>query len=116
MQTALLLEDEPLIAMDLEITLQGGGFDVVHMVTCADADQWLHANRADIAIVDIHLQDGSCHDVVGKLHAAGIPFVVHSGSHPSEHAGTPFEHGVWLSKPSIATDLIEAVTRAVAPD
>ncbi len=113
MRTALLLEDEPLIAMDLEFNLQDAGFDVVHLMSCADADRWIDGHSPDVAIVDVELRDGSCHAVVGRLRNAGVPFIVHSGSHPSEHTGTNFEHGSWLMKPSSMRDMISAVRQAI---
>lgn len=112
MATALLLEDEALIAMDLEMNLQAAGFEVVHLMSCTEATHWLDANRADVAIVDIQLTDGSCHGVAERLRLAGTPFIVHSGDQPHQHANTPFVHGVWLNKPSASTDLIEAVREA----
>lgn len=112
--TALLLEDEPLIAMDLELTLQGAGFEVAHLRSCSEADHWLSSNRPDVAIVDIILADGSCHDVVAKLRNLEVPFVVHSGDLPHQHARTPFEFGVWLTKPSASGELIVAIRLATA--
>jgi DNA-binding response OmpR family regulator len=114
MATALLLEDEPLIAMDMEENLQNSGFEVVHLMSCADANQWINSNHADVAIVDIQLTDGSCREVVERLHVTGVPFVVHSGDVAHQHVGTPFEHGIWLSKPSSYDDMIAAVRKAVS--
>lgn len=96
---ALLMEDEPLIALDVEATLAAAGFDVTTVPSCADALEWLDVCRPDIVIVDIILEDGPCHSVVARLVEDGIPFLVHSGDHPSMHVGTPFASGTWLSKP-----------------
>ena len=113
MQTALLLEDEPLIAMELEYTLREAGFDVSVVGTCVEATEWLDVCGPNIVIVDIMLRDGSSHAVVERLVADNIPFIVHSGDLPAMHAGTPFEHGTWLNKPTASTDLIEAVSQAI---
>lgn len=96
---ALLMEDEPLIALDVEATLANAGFDVTTVVSCSEALEWLDVCRPDIVIVDIILQDGPCHSVVARLVEDGIPFLVHSGDLPSMHAGTPLAAGTWLSKP-----------------
>ena len=103
---ALLLEDEPLIAIDLEQMLKAAGFQVATVMSCAEAEEWLAAQKPDIVIVDILLRDGPADKVVERLVDADIPFVVHSGDHPSQHAGTPFEHGSWISKPASEEDLI----------
>ncbi len=53
MATVLLLEDEPLIAMDLEYGLREVGFDVAIVATCSEAIDWLEVCRPDVVIVDI---------------------------------------------------------------
>lgn len=112
-RTALLLEDEPLIAMDVEMTLREAGFDVSIIGSCAEALEWLEVCRPDIVIVDIVLRDGPCHEVVRQLVTDGIPFVVHSGDLPTMHADTPFEAGAWVNKPSEATELLSVVRELV---
>jgi len=109
---ALLLEDEPLISMEIEMVLAGAGFDVSTAMTCKEALAWLESRNPDIVIVDIQLRDGPCHQVVDRIIAAGIPFLVHSGDHPGMHDGTPFSRAVWVSKPSSGNELAE-VARAL---
>jgi two-component SAPR family response regulator len=54
--TVLLLEDEPIIALDVEKLLQENGADkVVTLSTCAEAIGWLGVNTPNIAIVDPRL-------------------------------------------------------------
>jgi DNA-binding response OmpR family regulator len=114
MATVLLLEDEPLIAMDLEYELREVGFDVAIVATCSDAIDWLEVCRPDVVIVDIVLRDGPCHAVVEQLVADKIPFIVHSGDHPSMHENTPFAHGTWVSKPAEGAELVR-VARELVP-
>ena len=113
-RTALLLEDEPLIAMDVELNLRDAGFDVSIIGTCGEAKDWLEVCRPDVAIVDIMLRDGPCHEIVAQLVEDGIPFIVHSGDQLNMHTGTPFAGGIWVNKPSLAEDLLTAVREAVA--
>lgn len=112
--TDLLLEDEPLIAMDIEMTLRDAGFDVSVVGSCEEALEWLEVCRPDVVIVDIVLRDGPGHKVVDQLITDGIPFVVHSGDLPAVHEGTPFAAGSWINKPAIAADLVAAVRQLVA--
>lgn len=109
---ALLLEDEPLIAMDIEIILGGAGFDVTKVMSCKEAEDWLEICRPDIVIVDIILRDGPSDGIVAKLIEADIPFIVHSGDQPSMHGETPFAHGRWVSKPADGDELA-AVARTM---
>ena len=53
---ALLPEDEPLIALDIEHMLSSEGLDVTTVPSCADALEWLEVCRPDIVIVDIILR------------------------------------------------------------
>lgn len=105
---ALLLEDEPLIAMDIELMLGGAGFDVTTVMSCEEANEWLEICRPDIVVVGIILRDGPCHAVVKHLIERNIPFIVHSGDHPSMHVDTPFAHGRWVSKPADDGILVDA--------
>lgn len=109
---ALLLEDEPLIAIDIELILEGAGFDVTTVMSCAAANGWLDIFRPDIVVVDILLTDGPCNAIVEKLIEGNIPFIVHSGDHPSMHVGTPFAHGRWIGKPADGDELA-AVAQAM---
>jgi DNA-binding NtrC family response regulator len=82
----LLLEDEPLISMDLEMTLGAAGVDVTSVMSCEEANDWLEICRPDVVVVDIELRDGCSDKVVQRLVEDNIPFIVHSGDHPSMHS------------------------------
>lgn len=114
MSTALILEDEPLIAMDVEMTLREMGYDVSVLGECAEAMAWLKTRRPDLAIVDVMLRDGPCHAVVEQLGNEGVPFIVHSGDVSDAHKGTPYERGVWLSKPSLREHFVTAISQALS--
>ncbi len=111
---ALLLEDEPLIAMDLELMLENAGFDVKTVMSCEEAIEWLGMIRPDIVIVDIVLRDGRSDEVVERLIEEEIPFIVHSGDHPSLHVGTPFALGTWVGKPAVLDELVDAARGLIA--
>lgn len=112
----MLLEDEPLIAMDVEMLLGGAGFDVSCVASCRDAHSWLDRHLPDVVIVDIKLSDGHCTDFVARLIEANIPFVVHSGDTVSMHADTPFSHGTWVNKPCAGDELVFATSEVLAKD
>jgi DNA-binding response OmpR family regulator len=111
---ALLLEDEPLIAMDVEGELERATFAVTTLLSCADAVRWLQGHRPDVVIIDIMLRDGTSAGVVDLLIAAQIPFIVHSGSHPSAYKNTPFRRGVWINKPCNTSDIVQAAQTLLA--
>lgn len=94
--------------------LREAGYDVAIVATCSEAVEWLEVCRPDVVIVDIVLRDGPCHAVGERIVADSIPFIVHSSDLPAMHTGMPFEHGIWLNKPTASTDMIEAVARATS--
>lgn len=112
--TVLLLEDEVLIALDMEETLREFGLSKIDIIsTCADAEIWLEKSEPSVAIVDPGLRDGTCAGVVRHLVEREIPFIVHSGNVEDVAEKEPgFRSGLWLSKPSPPEDLIAAI-RAV---
>ena len=98
----LVLEDQPLIALDIEDALSSSGFKNINVISsCADAEKWLESNNPDFAVIDVHLRDGICSNVAQILVDNDVPFIVHSAldTHYSGD-GSIFTKGRWLSKPS----------------
>lgn len=110
--SVVVLEDEALIALDVEEALRDAGFNVLAVISsCADAQEWLETNSPDVAVLDIELRDGNCAAIASLLHDRDIPFVVHTGS-SSETARDEapiFLKGRWVSKPNAPSELIDAV-------
>lgn len=107
--TALILEDEPFIALDIEGMFELAGFDMIQTSgSCADALEWLKTQTPTVAILDIHLKDGACVDVAAALNARSVPFIVCSGAHP-EDADPHLSSGIWLSKPLSQSALISTL-------
>ncbi|AMJ60948.1 response regulator [Bosea sp. PAMC 26642] len=112
----LILEDETIIALDVEGILVDAGFEIVGILsTCASAIEWLQADRPDVALLDIDLHDGSCEHVAQRLYDLGVPFVVFSGSEPTEDTIDPvFLRGGWLEKPAPGQRIVAAVSEALS--
>lgn len=76
----LLVEDQMLIAMDVETMLAEAG--IGEIVTCgsvAEALRRLQAERPDVAILDVNLGDETSGAVALELRRRGIPFVFATG-------------------------------------
>ncbi len=112
----LVLEDEAVIAVEVEVILSEAGFAVAGSVaTCAEALTWLDTQEVDVATLDMHVRDGSCERVAHRLVERGIPFVVFSGDYPVEGSLDPvFAQGVWLEKPASSDRIVAAVKTALA--
>lgn len=78
----LVVEEDPLVAIMLEGYLDAlGRRPVGSAETVAEALRHLAEQEIDAAIVDVHLADGETSGPVAKaLRAAGIPFLVATGS------------------------------------
>lgn len=97
----LLVEDNPLVGLDLAEALDASGYYVAGPFPCGrDASEWLAQFTPDVAIVDVTLRDGMCLEVIRVLQARTIPFIVYSGG-PVRR--TPFDIPAevpWLEKPT----------------
>lgn len=111
----LLVENETLIAMDLESMLVSAGFARVdHVVSSEAALVWLDRSAARLAILDLQVGDGTTAPVAQRLKRAGTPFLVYSGHAREEAArGTIFEDAIWLSKPCSESELVLAIEQAL---
>lgn len=106
----LVLEDEFLIAMDVEqLCLDNGAAGVKVISDIKDVDGSL---EFDAAIVDVYLNGVSTFDFADTLKEAGKPFVFASGYSDNAEVAARFPGIVMVSKPYAGNDLIEAVARA----
>lgn len=80
--TILLVEDEPLILMNLEFAAQDLGCAPLLAGSPSEALELLveHRSRIGVAVLDVSLGEGqTCFPVVQELDRLGIPFILHSG-------------------------------------
>ena len=78
----LVLEDEPLIQIDLEFAAEDHGCMALTAATCDAAMRILRerADDIDVAILDVSLGRGqTCFPVAAELDRLKIPFILHSG-------------------------------------
>lgn len=81
-QTLLLLEDEPLILMDLEFAAEDCGCRTLSAANAKAALAHIenHGKDIDAAILDVSLGGGeTCFPVAHQLQRMGIPYILHSG-------------------------------------
>lgn len=111
----VILEDEALVAVDLEDHLRDAGFQVAATFSSNRAALgWFRAHSPDVVVMDIELQDGDCIEIAQLLYSRNVPFVVHSASVANSGFHHPiFLKGEWVAKPCLPSDLIEAVRSAL---
>lgn len=106
----LLLEDEFLIAMDVEqLCRDHGASEVTILRSLAETDRQSPAIQFDVAIVDLMLDGESTLDFARGLYSRKIPFVFASGYSESAEIETDFPGVALVGKPYSGVDLVEAV-------
>jgi two-component system, response regulator PdtaR len=112
----LVVEDEFLIAMDLELLLRRHGWRVLGpATTLAEALRLLADRTPDVALLDVNLQGELVTPVAEQLRARGVPFVVVSayrdpGRMAAALAGVPA-----VGKPIDERRLLAALRQAATP-
>ena len=108
--TILILEDEPLIRMDLEMVAEDAGWTPWPAGHLETAMKLLDAGAPDTAILDLNLGNGvTSRAVAERLHAAGIPFVILTGDHHTDMSWLQTMGAPILRKPHMANDVIRIV-------
>lgn len=109
----LVVEDEMLIGLLIEDTLQELGCIVVGPVGKLDAALQLATSETlDVAILDVNIRGGHVYPVAEQLQARGIPFVLASG-YGDWALDAAFRGQPRLNKPFTAKDLEEQVKAAL---
>lgn len=108
----LLVDDEPLILMDLEFAAEDRGFKPL----CASCvkEALAHIDRGvDVAVLDFNLVGGeNCLPIARKLAEKSIPYIIHSGDADRQEEVFDMLDAVYVPKPAssdkvIATALVE---------
>ena len=99
-RTILVVEDEPLIALEIVTAFQNAGA-VALTARSLTEDDGLSA-----AVLDFGLADGNADAVCARLDERHIPFILHSGY--TRH-GPACDRGTVIPKPARPETLIETV-------
>jgi DNA-binding response OmpR family regulator len=79
--TVLVVEDNSIIGLDLQLTLEDFGYRVLDPASSnEDTLAMLAHERPDAAVVDLRLTDGLATPVTEALSALGVPFMLLTGS------------------------------------
>jgi DNA-binding response OmpR family regulator len=110
----LILEDEALIALNLQDELQDAGYAVAGPFTsCSAALEWLGTATPSMAILDAALNDGSCSNVAAELSRREVPFLIYSGHQESHPLLAEFQHVTWIEKPAPPAVLVRACEQSL---
>jgi DNA-binding response OmpR family regulator len=106
--TALVVDDEFLIAVELESALQSAGYDVLTAVTPAEARALLERRRVDVAVLDFRMGEDSV-NLAKSLGEQAVPFFFCTGSLPEEVEAV-FPGIRMIGKPFTERELLAAIT------
>ena len=104
----LIVEDEPLVAADLQTILVDAGFQISGVATrLSKALSLIETVACDVAIVDANLSGSSAGpDCSAALAARGLPFIVLSG-YTHGQLQSEFSSGSFVQKPYRTGELVD---------
>jgi len=111
-KTILVLEDEPLIAFDIERALAIAGATVILCAVATEALEIVRSGPIDCGVLDINLPDGTCYKVADQLRKQGTPFLFTTGY---EQVRADFADVPIFKKPFDLEALVRMVARMTAP-
>lgn len=106
----LVVEDELLVAMDVDSVLRAAGCEVIGPATTPEsAIALIERGQPEAALLDLNLGGKSALPVAATLRARGVPFLIVSG-YGERHSRAPeLEGAPRLSKPVSHRQLIDAL-------
>jgi DNA-binding response OmpR family regulator len=109
----LVVEDEPIIALDIRRQLAHAGFEVLGPATSlANALSFITEPGCDVAVLNVNLGNETSEPIARKLRASGKPFVVLSGC-SRDDLPPSFSGATFLTKPCPMAELVAAVRKCI---
>lgn len=111
-RSLLVVEDEPLIIIDIEFAFELTGAELTTTSLMEHALILVEHDGLAGAIVDHAIGDEDSSKLYERLNARGIPFVIYTAhSLPQEDC----KGGILVSKPALAEDLVAIVEGMLRP-
>lgn len=103
---ALLVEDELLIALDLQGIIEETGLTVDGPYTdVAGSLEAIGAALPDVAVLDVSLRGGDVFPLADRLHQLGVPILFHSGHADTGSLNRRYPGSAVISKPGSPAQL-----------
>jgi DNA-binding response OmpR family regulator len=105
----LIVEDEPLLAMDVEMLLGDVGYGVIGpALNTAHALRLIEDEKPNLTILDLNLGTEMAFPVLDRLAGSGMSFIIVSG-HSREAMPRCHQDRPYLSKPYDSAELLRLV-------
>lgn len=112
----LVIEDEPLVSMDIETILSESGSEVVGPAgNIAHAQRIIETETFDGALVDANLGGHPVNELASALVSRNIPFMFLTG-YGRESLPNAFRHASMIEKPYTREQLISAMGKVLNPE
>ncbi|MEO6092822.1 MAG: response regulator [Novosphingobium sp.] len=107
----LIVEDEPLLALDLEFSCEDEGAQVIGPAMSLDQalGRLENSPAIDGAILDVDLGGRDVYPVAAMLRARGVPFIFHTGHGSRTRLAELFPGSVTCNKPTSPDALINTL-------
>ena len=102
----LIVEDEPLIVLDISMAFESEGAHLTTTNTVKHAKLLVEHDGLSAAILDHALPDGDSTSLCTRLTERGIPFLMYSGFNTTDDACKSAPH---LKKPASHAQLLDAM-------
>jgi CheY-like chemotaxis protein len=110
-RTILVVEDQPLIALDIAEALEDAGAGVTVANTLCEGLSLVENDELAGAVLDHGLGDGDSSPLCARLRQRGIPFLIYSGFPAVGGACDGAHH---LTKPATDEQLVTAMAQLMA--
>lgn len=109
----LIVEDEALLAMEMQFAFEDEGAEVLGPALSLDSAAALVASTAEIdaAILDVDLGGHDVYPVASLLASRGVPFLFHTGHGSEANLAALFPGAITLTKPTFPDKLIRELRR-----
>ncbi len=105
----LVVEDEPLIALDVQSALKNAGASILAATDATDAVRLVASSKLAAAVLDVDLGDLDCWVVCRLLARGNVPFLFYTGYTQSE-VFKDWPEAPVLAKPASHEQIVAAVT------
>src|SRR6185436_8410760 len=106
--SVLIVEDEPLIALDLHAALSAAGASIIAATKSAEALELIRIAEIGVAVLDVNLDNRDCSEICHALFQRRVPFVFYTG-HPSAGLLRQWPTMPVLTKPAHTSDIVACV-------
>lgn len=104
----LIVEDEALVAIDLQFAFEDAGAEVLGpAMSLADALALAADGQIDCALLDVDIAGHDVYPVAHLLQRRGIPFIFHTGHGSRRAHGEMFPGTITCPKPTLPETLVD---------